>query len=128
MTKTIPAIYVEKRPVKLDPNGFFVINLYPKDRPNKMDVEYYSYVPKPNVPLHLSPPKLEKIIITTLSDIREKKLTFLDIIRTLDSSIDVRLQADHYAYLGKELFLAYHCLLHGKTYTRDEDYEQGGCN
>jgi hypothetical protein len=124
MTILIPSKIVTKHNIRLDKAGYFIINLFPKDNPKQIDVEYYSYIRKPGLIYHKSPPKLEKLIITKLPDIKEKNLTYLDIIRTLDDAlIDVKLQPDHYAYLGKEVFLAFHCLVNKIPYTQDVEYK-----
>jgi dihydropteroate synthase len=105
--KQIPLIEAKKTPekdVKLDPQGFFVIEVHPKG----IRVEYYSNVYKEK---RIVSGHLEKVFTGTKAD-------------ALSDTIVVhvpRLRPEHYLYLGRELQKAQQALEQKKKYV------QGGC-
>ena len=105
----VPLIKAEKIPekdVKLDPNGFFVIELDKKDR--QIRVEYYSNVYKDK---KIVSGILEKVFVGNKTD------ALCDII----SKNVPRLLPEHYMYLGREIQRAQFALENNKKYF------QGGC-
>ena len=107
--KTIPLITAQKTPaseVKLDPAGFFVIEV--DHTKHLIRVEWYDNVTKNN---RIVSGKLHKVIIGDSADA---------ICDTLAKEIP-SLLPEHYLYLGRELQRAYEALQHKIT------YEQGGC-
>lgn len=109
MTNEVPLIKAEKTPerdVKLDPNGFFVIELDKKK--NLIRVEYYSNVYKEN---RIASGKLKKVFIGKKADALSD---------TISKHIK-NLQPEHYMYLGRELQRAEDAIKNKK------EFEQGGC-
>ena len=105
MTKEIPVIHADSSYAltkKLDPNGFFVIEL----RENKIFVEYYKNVIRDN-----------KIVSGNLQMIFSG-----DNAELLSNAILVEvpeLQKDHYIYLGRELMKAQLALQSKTRYEQD---------
>ena len=107
--KKIPLIIAEKTPekdVKLDPNGFFVIELDKKN--NDIRIEYYSNVYKK-----------ERIVSGNLQKVFKGTKTNA-LCDTIAKHIP-NLQPEHYMYLGREIQKAENALKNNKK------YEQGGC-
>ncbi len=102
----IKAVKTPKKDVKLDPKGFFVIELDKKEE--QIRVEYYSNVYKGK---KIVSGILEKVFIGKKSD------ELCDII----SKNVPKLLPDHYMYLGRELQRA-QCALE-----KNKKYVQGGC-
>lgn len=102
----IKAVKTPKKDVKLDPKGFFVIELDKKEE--QIRVEYYSNVYKGK---KIVSGVLEKVFIGKKSD------ELCDII----SKNVPRLLPDHYMYLGRELQRV-QCALE-----KNKKYVQGGC-
>jgi len=107
--KNVPLIYAEKtsqKDIKLDPAGFFVIEIDKKEK--KIRVEYFSNVYKNNKIITGS---LQKVFIgnkaDALSDTIAKKVPIL--------------LPEHYLYLGRELLKAEYAL------DNKNKYVQGGC-
>jgi len=107
--KEIPLIRAKKtaqRDVKLDPNGFFVIEL---DRKNKdIRVEYYSNVYRNN---KIVSGVLEMIFVGKKAD---------ELCDTIAENVP-KLLPTHYLYLGRELKSAELALINNIKYF------QGGC-
>lgn len=105
--KEIPLIEAKKtseKDVKLDPQGFFVIEVYVKG----VRVEYYSNVYKAK---RIVSGHLEKVFIGTNAD-------------ALSDTIAAHLptlQPEHYLYLGRELQKAQ------QAFEQKKPYVQGGC-
>ncbi len=109
MTREIPQIEAKKtkeKDVRLDPNGFFVIEIDKKDK--KIRVEYYSNVYREN---KIVSGKLEKIFVGKKADALSD--TIVKHVKNL--------YPGHYMYLGRELKRAEDALKENKK------YEQGGC-
>ena len=107
--KKIPLIKAEKtsqKDVKLDPAGFFVIEINRKE--NEIRVEYYSNVYKNN---RIVSGNIQKVFTGNKADA---------LCDTIARNIN-DLQAEHYLYLGRELQKAEDAL---KNNTK---YFQGGC-
>jgi hypothetical protein len=105
--KEIPLIEAKKtlqKDVKLDPAGFFVIEVYAKG----VRVEYYSNVYKER---RIVSGHLEKVFNGTKAD-------------ALSDTIAAHvpdLRPEHYLYLGRELQKAQ------QAFEQKQPYEQGGC-
>jgi len=109
VNRKIPLIKAVKTPekdVKLDPNGFFVIELDKKEE--HIRVEYYSNVYKGK---KIGSGVLEKVFIGKKTD------ALCDIISKNVPS----LLPEHYMYLGREIQRA-QCALE-----KNKKYIQGGC-
>lgn len=107
--KKIPLIKAEKTPekdLKLDPKGFFVIELDKKQ--HQIRIEHYSNVYKK-----------ERIVSGNLQKVFTGKKT--DALCDTIAKHIPDLQAEHYMYLGREIQKAEKCL------TKNEKYIQGGC-
>ena len=107
--KKIPLIIAEKTPekdVKLDPKGFFVIEL--DKNQGQMRIEYYSNVYKK-----------ERIVSGNLQKVFTGKKTDA-LCDTITKHIP-DLQPEHYMYLGREIQKAENAL------NKNEKYTQGGC-
>lgn len=107
--KKIPLILSEKKPqkdVKLDPGGFFVIEV--DEEKKQIRVEHYSNVYKNK---RIVTGSLQRVFVG------EKADALCDTILKHVPS----LQPDHYLYLGRELQRA-QCAL-----KNDKKYVQGGC-
>lgn len=107
--KKIPLIKTEKTPeknVKLDPKGFFVIELNKKE--DLIRVEYYSNVYKKE---RIVSGNLQKVFIGKKTDA---------LCDTIVKHIP-DLQPEHYMYLGREIQKAEDAL------NKNEKYIQGGC-
>jgi dihydropteroate synthase len=105
--KEVPLITAEKtaeKDVVLDPQGFFVIEVYD----NAIHVEYYTNVMKED---RIVSGNLQKIFIGIKAD------ALADTIATHVSM----LRPEHYMYVGRELQKAQDALEQKKPYT------QGGC-
>ncbi|MFO7677998.1 MAG: DUF4346 domain-containing protein [Thermoplasmatota archaeon] len=105
--KKVPLIKAEKKPqkeVKLDRNGFFVIEI----RDDSIFVEYYSNVYKAK---KIVSGKLEKVFTGRKADALSD---------TIARHV-IHLQPDHYLYLGRELQKAQLAL------EKNKQYIQGGC-
>jgi hypothetical protein len=105
--KEIPLIEAKKTPeknVQLDPNGFFVIEVYPKG----IRVEYYSNVYKNQ---RIVSGHLEKVFVGTTAEALSD---------TIASQVPALLP-EHYLYLGRELLTAQ------IAYEKKKKYVQGGC-
>jgi hypothetical protein len=105
--KEIPLIQAKKTPEKdvvLDPNGFFVIEVYDKG----IRVEYYSNVYKNQ---RIVSGHLEKVFVGTQADALSD---------TIAAHVP-RLLPEHYLYLGRELRRA-QC-----HFEQKKKYVQGGC-
>ena len=102
----IKALKTPEKDVKLDPNGFFVIELDKKEE--QIIVEYYSNVYKGK---KIVSGFLEKVFIGKKTD------ALCDII----SKNVPRLLPEHYMYLGREIQRA-QCALE-----KNKKYIQGGC-
>ena len=102
----IKAVKTPEKDVKLDPNGFFVIELDKKEE--QIRVEYYSNVYKGK---KIVSGVLEKVFIGKKTD------ALCDII----SKNVPRLLPEHYMYLGREIQRA-QCALE-----KNKKYIQGGC-
>ena len=103
----IPMFKAEKtkqKYIKLDPNGFFIIEII-KD---KIRVEFYSNVYKNN---RIVSGKLKKIFIGDKADA---------ICDTIAREI-TNIRPEHYLYLGRELIKAQYAL------EKNSKYIQGGC-
>ena len=101
----IKAIKIPKKDVKLDPNGFFVIELDKKEE--QIRVEYYSNVYKGK---KIVSGVLEKVFIGKKTD------ALCDII----SKNVPRLLPEHYMYLGREIQRAQSALEENKKYIQGE--------
>jgi hypothetical protein len=105
--KEIPLIEAKKtseKDVKLDPQGFFVIEVYTKG----LRVEYYSNVYKEK---RIVSGHLEKVFTGTKAD-------------ALSDTIAAHLphlRPEHYLYLGRELQKAQ------QAFEQKKKYVQGGC-
>jgi len=109
MVKNVPLIKASKiseKDVKLDSNGFFVIELDKKE--NQIRVEYYSNVYKKE---RIVSGKLKKVFIGKKADA---------ICDTIVKNVPVLLP-EHYAYLGREIQKAQLAL------EKNKKYIQGGC-
>jgi len=109
MTKEVPLVYAKKtkeKDVRLDPNGFFVIEISKKDK--NIRVEYYSNVYRDN---KIVSGKLEKVFVGKKADALSD---------TISEHIK-NLYPEHYMYLGRELQIAEEALL------KEKKYYQGGC-
>ena len=107
--KKIPLIKAEKTPeknVKLDPNGFFVIELDKKQ--NQIRIEYYQNVYKKN-----------RIVSGNLQKVFTGKKT--DALCDTIAKHIPNLQPEHYMYLGREIQQAQYAL------EKNKKYIQGGC-
>ena len=107
--KKIPLIKAVKTPekdVKLDPNGFFVIEVDRKE--GQIRVEYYSNVYKNN---RIVSGILKKVFLGNKADA---------LCDTIVKNVP-ELLPTHYAYLGRELQRA-QCSLE-----KNKKYVQGGC-
>jgi flagellar basal body rod protein FlgF len=102
----IKAVKTPEKDVKLDPNGFFVIELDKKDE--QIRVEYYSNVYKG-----------KKIVSGILKKVFVGKKT--DALCDIISKNVPRLLPEHYMYLGREIQRA-QCALE-----KNKKYIQGGC-
>jgi hypothetical protein len=105
--KEVPLIKSKKtmgKDVILDPNGFFVIEVYDKG----IRVEYYSNVYKNK---RIVSGHLEKVFIGTKAD------ALSDTIAKYVS----KLRPEHYLYLGRELQCAQN------AFEQKSKYSQGGC-
>jgi hypothetical protein len=105
--KEVPLIEAKKTPqkdVRLDPEGFFVIEV----KKGQIRVEYYSNVYKKK---KIVSGKLEKVFSGTQADALSDTIA-----RYLP-----QLRQEHYLYLGRELQRAQHALEH------HEKYVQEGC-
>ena len=102
----IKAVKTPEKDVKLDPNGFFVIELDKKEE--QIRVEYYSNVYKG-----------KKIVSGILEKVFVGKKT--DALCDIISKNVPRLLPEHYMYLGREIQLA-QCALE-----KNKKYFQGGC-
>ena len=105
--KEIPLIIAEKtkqKDIKLDANGFFIIEIIKE----KIRVEYYLNVYKNN---KIVSGKLNKVIIGDKADA---------ICDTIAREIN-NIRPEHYMYLGRELIKAQYSLENNKKYI------QGGC-
>lgn len=105
--KEVPLIKAKKtmeKDVILDPQGFFVIEVHPRE----IRVEYYSNIYKEN---RIVSGRLEKVFIgitaDALSDVIAQHVPFL--------------RPEHFLYLGRELQKAQIALEQKKKYV------QGGC-
>ncbi len=109
MSKEVPLIKAEKtqeKYVKLDPNGFFVIEIDKKD--NQIRVEYFKNVYKNN---KIVSGNLNKVFVGKKADA---------ICDTISKHIK-NLLPEHYMYLGREIKLAEIAL------EKNKKYVQGGC-
>ena len=107
--KKIPLIIAEKtskKDLKLDPNGFFVIEISKKDK--NIRIEYYSNVYKKN-----------RIVTGNLQMVFTGKKT--DALCDTIAKHIPNLQPEHYMYLGREIQKAENALKNNKKYV------QGGC-
>ena len=107
--KKVPLIKAEKTPekdVKLDPNGFFIIELDKKQ--DQIRIEYYSNVYKKE---RIVTGNLQKVFIGKKTDA---------LCDTIAKNIP-GLQPEHYMYLGREIQKAEDAL------NKNEKYIQGGC-
>jgi hypothetical protein len=105
--REVPLIEAKKTPQKdvmLDPNGFFVIEVYDKG----IRVEYYTNVYKNK---RIVSGHLEKVFIGVKADALSDT-----IVRHVPP-----LQPDHYLYVGRELQRA-QC-----AFEKKKKYVQGGC-
>jgi len=105
--KKVPLIEAKKtseKDVILDPQGFFVIEVYEKG----IRVEYYSNVYKEK---RIVSGHLEKVFTGTKADALSD---------TIASHIP-RLRPEHYLYLGRELQKAQ------QAFEQKKKYVQGGC-
>ena len=105
--KEVPLIKAEKTPQKdifLDPQGFFVIEIYGKE----IRVEYYSNIYRDN---KIVSGNLEKVFSGLKADALSDT-----IIRHIPD-----LRPEHYMYLGRELQKAQYALEQNKKYVH------GGC-
>jgi len=105
--KVVPLIAAKKTPekdVKLDPQGFFVIEVHSKG----IRVEYYANVYKER---RIVSGRLEKVFTGTRAD------ALSDTIATQVPT----LRPEHYLYLGRELQRAQ------QAFEQKKPYEQGGC-
>ena len=102
----IKAVKTSEKDVKLDPNGFFVIELDKKDK--QIRVEYYSNVYKG-----------KKIVSGVLEKVFVGKKT--DALCDIISKNVPKLLPEHYMYLGREIQRA-QCALE-----KNKKYIQGGC-
>lgn len=105
--REIPLIEAKKTPqkdIRLDPGGFFVIEIQRKQK--QVRVEYYSNVYKNN---KITSGKIEKVFQG------EKANALCDtIVRNVP-----RLRPEHYTYLGRELQRAQCALEKNKKYIQD---------
>lgn len=109
MVKKVPLIKASKtlkKDVKLDPNGFFVIEIDRKEK--EIQVEYYKNVYKK-----------EKIVSGNLKKIFVGKNADA-LCDTIVKNVP-DLLPEHYMYLGRELQRAEYAL------SKNIKYEQGGC-
>lgn len=107
--KKIPLINAEKtsqKDVKLDPAGFFVIEVDKKEK--NIRVEYFSNVYKNN---KIVSGNLQKVFIGKKADALSD---------TIVKNV-INLLPDHFTYLGRELQKAQYCL------EQNLRYIQGGC-
>ena len=107
--KEIPLVIATKTPkkdVKLDPKGFFVIEIDRKE--NLIRIEYYSNIYKDN---KIVSGKLEKVFTGNKADALSD---------TISTHIQ-KLRQEHYMYLGRELQKAQIAL------ENNTKYVQGGC-
>jgi len=105
--KEVPLIKAQKTPekdVQLDPNGFFVIEVYDKG----VRVEFYTNVYKNQ---RIVSGHLEKVFVGTQADALSD---------TIASHVPP-LRPEHYMYLGRELRRA-QC-----AFEQKKKYVQGGC-
>ncbi len=102
----IKAVKTPEKDVKLDPNGFFVIELDKKEE--QIRVEYYSNVYKG-----------KKIVSGILEKVFVGKKT--DALCDIISKNVPRLLPQHYMYLGREIQRA-QCALE-----KNKKFIQGGC-
>jgi len=105
--KIIPIIKAKKtlkKDIILDPNGFFIIELYNKE----IKVEYYKNIYKEN-----------KIVSGTLKQVFIGKNADA-LCDTITNNIK-NLRIEHYMYLGREIYKAQVCLEKNKIFI------QGGC-
>ncbi len=105
--KEVPLIEAKKTPRKdvvLDPNGFFVIEVYDKG----IRVEFYSNVYKNQ---RIVSGNLKKVFVGTTADALSD---------TIASHVPP-LRPEHYLYLGRELRRA-QC-----SFEQKKKYVQGGC-
>jgi hypothetical protein len=102
----IKAQKTPQKDVKLDPNGFFVIELNKKE--NQIRVEYYSNVYKDK---KIVSGYLEKVFVGNKSDA---------LCDTISKNVP-RLLPEHYMYLGREIQRAQYAL------EKNEKYIQGRC-
>ena len=105
--KIIPIIKAKKtlrKDVKLDPNGFFIIELFN----DEIKIEYYKNIYKKN---KIVSGVLKKVFIGKKADA---------LCDTIANNID-NLRKEHYMYLGREIYKAEICLKEKKKYV------QGGC-
>jgi len=105
--KIIPIIKAKKtlkKNIILDPNGFFIIEVYNTE----IRVEYYKNIYKKN-----------KIVSGVLKQVftGDKADALCDTIANRIKNLRI----EHYMYLGRELFNAQTCL------EKNEKYIQGGC-
>jgi hypothetical protein len=105
--REVPLIEAKKtmeKDVVLDPNGFFVVEVYSKG----IRVEYYSNVYKNK---RIVSGHLEKVFIGTRADALSD---------TIAQHVP-RLRPEHYLYLGRELQSAQ------TAFEQKKKYSQGGC-
>ncbi len=109
VNRKVTLIKAEKTPqkdVKLDPNGFFVIELNKKE--NQIRVEYYSNVYKDK---KIVSGYLENVFVGKKSDA---------LCDTISKNVP-RLLPEHYMYLGREIQRAQYAL------EKNKKYVQGRC-
>jgi hypothetical protein len=105
--REVPLIEAKKtmeKDVVLDPNGFFVVEVYDKG----IRVEYYSNVYKNK---RIVSGHLEKVFVGTKAD---------SLSDTIAQHVR-RLRPEHYLYLGRELQSAQ------TAFEEKKKYSQGGC-
>lgn len=98
-TQEVKAQYDDAKEFVLDPKGYFLIRIIPEKK--EMEVGFCDA-------------KNQMVLKVTGK-------TPIEVYQTIANKVKLDLRNDHYAYLGRELQKAYHCLQAGLKYVQDDE-------
>jgi ferredoxin len=95
----IQAAYDDSRDFVLDPKGYFLIRILPEKK--EIEVGFCN--------------EKNKVVLKVVGK------RPIDIYHTIATKADLGLRLEHYAYLGRELQKAFHCVQVGLVYIQDDE-------
>lgn len=97
--KEVRAVYDDAKDFILDPQGYFLIRVDYEMK--KLEVGFCN--------------AKNTVVLKVVGD------KPIDVYHTIGTEGDLGLRPEHYAYLGRELEKAYHCLITGLEYVQDDE-------